>query len=171
MRQSRREFLYGLGPTLGSVTLTCYISSKHITGRDNPYAKDVHQTGHASDSYEDMADIWAWHVKYVASLVHKLKTTPTATGTLLDQTAVVFVTEFGYLPKGETPELPGELGSHSSRNMVALVGGRAGGLKPGRHFAMRNLVHPASAIVSAMRAVGVPKPLGEITAHIPELFG
>ncbi len=154
--------------TMGS----CYISARHITGYDPPYAKDVHQTGHTGDTtYQAMADIWAWHIKYLASLVHKLKTTPTATGNLLDQTAVVFVTEYGYLPKGQAPELPGELSSHSSRNMVALLAGRPGGLKPGRHFAMGNVVHPASVIVSAMRAVGVPKPLGQITTHIPELFG
>jgi hypothetical protein len=55
--------------------------------------------------------------------------------------------------------------------MVLLVGGRAGGLAPGRHIASAQ-AHPGQVLISAMQAVGYTKnTFGEVTGALPELFG
>jgi hypothetical protein len=55
--------------------------------------------------------------------------------------------------------------------MVALIAGRAGGLKPGQHVATDG-AHPARVLISAMNAVGVTTDtLGEVSGTIPELLG
>jgi len=60
--------------------------------------------------------------------------------------------------------------SHSTENMAALIAGRAGGLKPGKH-AVAAGKQPANVLVSAMGAVGVGGgTLGEVSGNIPELF-
>jgi len=56
-----------------------------------------------------------------------------------------------------------------------LVGGHAGGLNPGggKHIVANNAAHPAQALISAMKAVGVAEEtetLGEVSGAIPELF-
>jgi hypothetical protein len=54
--------------------------------------------------------------------------------------------------------------------MVLLVGGRAGGLVPGKHIASTG-THPARVLVSAMQAAGVTGDrLGEVSGTVPELF-
>jgi hypothetical protein len=55
--------------------------------------------------------------------------------------------------------------------MVMLVGGRAGGLQPGRHIST-NGAHPAQLLVSCMQAAGYTgDALGEVTGNVPEVFG
>jgi hypothetical protein len=61
--------------------------------------------------------------------------------------------------------------THSVEEMVMLVGGRAGGLQPGRHIPT-NGAHPAQLLVSCMQAAGYAgDSLGEISGNVPELFG
>jgi hypothetical protein len=54
--------------------------------------------------------------------------------------------------------------------MMVLAGGRAGGLKPGRHIrADRN--HPAQVVAGAMNAAGVPVTgLGDVKGRFEPLF-
>jgi hypothetical protein len=55
--------------------------------------------------------------------------------------------------------------------MVLLVGGRAGGLAPGRHVPATGQ-HPGNVLLTAMQAVGHQgDTFGEVTGTIPELFG
>src|SRR5262245_1094464 len=114
----------------------------------------------------------AWHVEQFAALAWKLKDTPDVDGTsLLDNTVMFFVTEGG---AGHNPEPAGvggrEIQSHSTENMSVLVGGgRALGLKPGRHIQKNNDVHPASAFVSGLKAVGINRSLGYVTKGIDDL--
>jgi hypothetical protein len=52
--------------------------------------------------------------------------------------------------------------------MSALIAGHAGGLKQGQHVVAKD-VHPASVVITAMNAVGVPGGLGEVTGGISAL--
>jgi len=61
--------------------------------------------------------------------------------------------------------------THSVEKMILLVGGRAGGLAPGRHIASTG-THPGKVLVSAMQAAGYDgDELGEVTGNVPGLFG
>jgi hypothetical protein len=110
----------------------------------------------------------AWHVAKFAKLVRLLKDTIDVDGRpMIDNTVLVMGTEGGY---GVDPSTGTEWSNHSTENMTVMVaGGRALGLNPGRHIAKGNLVHPAAVLRTAMKAVGVDKPLGEINETIPDL--
>jgi len=119
--------------------------------------------------------VLAWQIKHFARLTKKLKDTRDLDGTtMLDNTAMVMVFEGGngFDPEsGESPVTGRKFGPHSTENMAVLVAGRAGGLKPGKHIAAKDM-HPANAVLSAMTAVGVPNgnKLGEVAGTIPALF-
>ena len=116
-----------------------------------------------------MAQGIAWHVKWYAYLIQKFLDTPEAGGTMLDNISMPFVFEGGH---GYDPEQNRGPSSHSTENMVVMLAGRAGGLKPGKHIRKTNNVHPAAVMVSAMKAVGYTgSSLGEVTAEVPELYG
>ena len=135
----------------------CFIDTKALLGIQQT---DVHELGHGAGSDEDKADAFAWHIKHFAYLVAKLRDTPEAAGSLLDNTVMVFLPEGGW-DNGEP---------HSGENMVALIAGKAGGLKPGKHLKTTGK-HPAQVLISAMNAAGVAsETLGEITGKLPELF-
>ena len=142
-----------------------FLAANRVT--ESQVKTNMHELGHnGAKAYPDLADAYAWHTRHFARLVSKLRATRTPEGTLLDQSALVMVTEAGY---GD--DHPGDGAySHSTQNMVALLAGRAGDHKPGRHLAMGNAVHPLGVIVSAMRMVGVPGAVGEVNAPVPDLF-
>ena len=97
-----------------------------------------------------MADAVNWHVKQLARLTRKLRDIPEADGTcVLDHTAMALLFEGGCGPSSESPSLNPH--SHSAENMVVLVFGRAGGLKPGQHVRAPGK-HPANAVISAMKS-------------------
>jgi hypothetical protein len=131
-----------------------------------PFTGEMHSFTH-EPNVEGVADTLAWHVKQVARLASKLKaiTLPDGT-TILDHTAMVLLFEGGY---GFSPESNSDGSPHSTENMVALVGGRAGGLKPGKHIVATDK-HPANCVVAAMNAAGCSGGLGDITDGLPELF-
>ncbi|MFN7132972.1 MAG: DUF1552 domain-containing protein [Myxococcales bacterium] len=129
-------------------------------------ANDLHEIGHSSAGTKGVSKGIAWHVKHYAYLVQKLRDTPEAGGSMLDNSVVLMLHEGGH---GLDPSSGKLNSSHSSENMACLIAGRAGGLKPGRHIAGNNR-HPASVVASAMQAVGVPGGLGEVKTIIPELF-
>jgi hypothetical protein len=59
--------------------------------------------------------------------------------------------------------------AHSTENMIVIYAGRAGGLKAGHHIKFNNDRHPAQVFLTAMNAVGVRGPLGEVSTPLPEL--
>lgn len=133
----------------------------------------IHDHAHTSGKQIPYADAFGWHVKHFARLIAKLRDTQDMDGTtLLDHSAVVMLFEggYGYDHEGESAANV----THSSENMVALVGGHAGGLNNsgGKHIVATGQ-HPAKAVVSAMVGCGVAREtetLGEITGVVPELF-
>lgn len=145
----------------------CHMQVGELLG----YQSDLHELGHNSNE-QGVADSVSWHVKHFARFISLLRDSQEVDGTsLLDHTAVIFLLEggLGYDPEGDRDMSP-----HSTENMVALVGGHAGGLNPGggKHIATAE-AHPAQAMISVMNAVGVAQQdekLGEITGKIDDLF-
>ena len=107
----------------------CFIDTQALLGIQQT---DVHELGHGAGSDEDKADAFAWHIEHFAYLVAKLRDTPEGAGSLLDNTVLVFMPEGGW-DDGDP---------HSGENMLALIAGRAGGLRPGQHVATDG-AHPA----------------------------
>ncbi|HKP61062.1 MAG TPA: DUF1552 domain-containing protein [Polyangiales bacterium] len=143
--------------TLAYTFAQCFIDTKALLGIQQT---DVHELGHGAGSDQDKADAFAWHIKHFAYLVAKLRDTPEGAGNVLDNTVMVFMPEGGW-DDGEP---------HSGENMVALIAGKAGGLKPGKHIKATGK-HPVQVLISAMNAAGVAtQTLGEITGPLPELF-
>ena len=122
---------------------------------------DIHELGHCAGSPGQMSDAVAWHVEHVAYLIDKLRGTPDGDGTLLDNTVLSLVFEGG--------SIVGSDGSHSSDRMVALVAGRPSKLALGVHVATNN-AHPASVLLSCLRAVGVNGSMGDISQPLNELL-
>jgi hypothetical protein len=139
------------------------------------HKSDLHQLGHFGAGNGDvgataMADGVAWHVKHIARLTDKLRSTTDVDGsTLLDNTAIVLVFEGGW---GFDPEQNKEGTAHSSENMAVLVAGGAGGLNMygGQHIRAVGQ-HPVKVINTVMGALGVPGHLGEVTGTIAGLVG
>ena len=142
-----------------------FLNMKPLSGAGS----DMHELSHGSVTAADHADAVGWHVKHFARLIALLRDTQELDGSsLLDHTALVLLFEGGY---GFDPESGQDGHAHSSENMVALVGGRTGGLVPGVHLAAPGL-HPANALVCAMQAVGLDTDtLGEISGVVPGLIG
>ena len=117
-----------------------------------------------------MADGIGWHVKHWGRLLQKLRDTEDLDGSsMIDSTAAILCFEGGW---GYDPEQDAEGSAHSSENMGVLIGGKAGGLNAsgGQHLRATGR-HPAEVINTAMRAVGVSTPLGEVSGSFDELIG
>jgi hypothetical protein len=132
----------------------CFVSGKTICGNSS----DLHEIGHGAGTTTQMAQIVSWHLKFVAGIADKLRSVQEPDGNILSKSAIVFLTEGGW---ANDP--------HSTEAMVVAIGGRAGGLKPGKHI-MATGQHPASVVLSAMKAVGYQGALGEVTQDLPDLF-
>ncbi len=133
---------------------------------------DGHSLTHSTNAI-DCADGLSWHVKHFARLVGRLGELRDFDDVpLIDRSALVLLFEGG---TGWDPEQTRDRNSHSTENMIALVGGHAGGLNPGggRHVAKNADWHPAHAVLSCLSATGAiaDETLGEIDGRIPELFG
>jgi hypothetical protein len=141
-----------------------HLSMFNITGQ----ATDCHELSHGGVPGGTMAVSKgiAWHVKHFATLVSKLKGTPEGTGSVLDNTALVFLLEGGHGFDAGTGE---NNSSHSTENMACLIAGGVGGLKPGQHVVAAGK-HPANVLITAMKAVGYSQTtLGEVSGDIPAL--
>ncbi len=158
----------------GSLMFTfaqCGMNMGPLVGDDS----SLHDIGHSGDvpgqpgaKLDAMARAQAWHVGHFARLVAMLAETPEVDGSrVLDHCALVLLFEGGH---GLDPQTGSENSVHSTENMAALIAGGAGGLQQGRHI-VTDQAHPASVTLSAMHAVGVDGPFGEITQDIPALFG
>lgn len=131
---------------------------------------DIHELSHFAGDVVDHAKSVNWHVDTFAYLTKKLKDTPEGDGSLLDHSALTLLFEGGW---GYDPESGAgsndEPRAHSSENMAVMVSGRAGGLVPQGHIRADG-VHPASVLLSSMRAVGYQGSLGEIDDEFTALF-
>jgi hypothetical protein len=95
----------------------------HTAARHHDY---THKDGKApgekgAEGQRILRDICRWHVEEFAYFVSRLKSIPEGAGTLLDNTAVVFVHEHA------------EAGPHKTNGMIALVAGSRSKLAHGRH--------------------------------------
>ena len=139
-----------------------------------PVRADLHECGHNGDENNrgtlPVSTCLAWHLSHYAYLLDKMKKTTEGAGTLLDNSAVIFMPEAGHgvqLNDGTSINQ-----THSVEKMVLLLAGRAGGLAPGSHLATGGAHHPAQVLLSAMQAVGhTGDTLGEVSGTVPELFG
>lgn len=137
-----------------------------------PIRADLHETGHNGDADNRgqlaVSTNLRWHLLTYVHLLRKLKETAEGSGTLLDNTVAVFMPEGGHgtqLNDGATADQ-----THSVENMVLLIGGRAGGLRPGQHIDAQR-AHPGNALISAMQAAGYTgDTFGEVQGGISALF-
>jgi hypothetical protein len=140
----------------------CYMFAYPVT----PWKTDIHSISHNGGSATAIGDSIGWFVLQFARLAKKLRAIPEIDGTtVLDHSACVLMFEGGH---GQDPESGGK-GTHSTENMTVLIAGGAGGLKPGQHVVAQGK-HPANVVRSAMHAVGVDSPLGDISDTLPALF-
>jgi hypothetical protein len=138
-----------------------------------PVRADLHECGHNGDQENrgqyPVSLCLQWHLSHYAYLLDKMKRTTEGAGTLLDNSAIIFMPEAGHGVQLNDAISVDQ--THSVDEMVLLVAGRAGGLAPGRHIAATGQ-HPAKALISAMQAVGhTGDTLGEVSGRLPELFG
>lgn len=166
--------------TLQITTFQAHMNVHPITGNldspiklDRPFLADLHEVGHNGDAqFRGQLPVslcLQWHISHYAYLLDKLRSTPEGAGNVLDNSAIVFMPEAGHgrhlnTPTDTTPK------THSVEDMILLVGGRAGGLKPGRHIPTSG-AHPGQCLLSAMQAAGFSgDSFGEVSGHLPELF-
>jgi hypothetical protein len=134
-------------------------------------AAPLHEATHGQGDNMTVAECIRWHMKHVAALAKKLKDTPEGTGTMLDNTAIVFVMEAGLgNTRLESGTIVGERPPHTSEGMCAIViGGKNLGMQLGQHI-VANDQHPSQVILTAMKAVSPAiTALGEITKELPGL--
>lgn len=134
---------------------------------------DLHENGHNGDPDNkgqlQVSLMLAWHMQQYAYLLQKLKETPEGAGNVLDNSAIVFMPEAGH--GTQLNDGVSEFATHSVEDMVLLVGGRAGGMVPGRHIPT-NDVHPAQVLLAAMQSVGYQQDtFGEVEGAFGGLFG
>jgi hypothetical protein len=132
---------------------------------------DLHELGHNGDPVIRgtlaVSKMIAWHMKHFGYLIGKLRDTPEGAGKLIDNVAALMLHEGGHGLDTATGKMNS---THSTENMACLIAGRAGGLKPGQHVVATGK-YPANVVISAMKAVGLPETLGEVSGAIPGLFG
>jgi hypothetical protein len=135
-------------------------------------ASILHEATHGQGDHLTVAECIRWHIKHVANLARKLKDSPEGSGTMLDNTAIVFIMEAGVgNARLESGRIVGEEPPHTSEGMAAaVVGGKALGMQLGTHLVATGH-HPAAVSLSAMKAVAGPSitALGEIATEIPGL--
>jgi hypothetical protein len=138
-----------------------------------PIRADLHECGHNGDAQTrgqlPVSMCLQWHISHYAYLLAKLKNTPEGAGSVLDNSVVIFMPEAGHGTQLNDSVSVDQ--THSVEKMVLLVGGRAGGLKPGGHIPTGG-AHPGQVLVSAMQAVGYGgNTFGEVQGNVPQLFG
>jgi hypothetical protein len=115
----------------------------HTAARHHDY---THKDGKApgergAEGQRILRDICRWHVEEFAYLVAKLKSIPEGAGTLLDNTALVFVHEHA------------EAGPHKTNGMIALLAGSKDKVALGRHLKINGTIGDLHLTV-ADRVVG-----------------
>jgi hypothetical protein len=161
---------------VATLQLTVFQSHMNVfpitSAMGTPIRADLHEVGHNGDQNNrgqlPVSLCLQWHVSHYAYLLDKLKKTSEGDGNLLDHSVIVFMPEAGH--GTQLNDASTALQTHSVEDMVLLVAGRAGGLRPGRHLAASG-VHPGRCLLSCMQAAGSSATnLGEISGNLPELF-
>ena len=139
-------------------------------GSNPRFGMDLHSLTHVEGDPSGLLAGIRWHMKHFGYLVGKMKGTPEGSGTLLDQSALVYLCEGGHGIGGVNSQSSASYTPHSTDNMGCLIAGHAGGLNsPAKQVAATGS-HPAQALLTAMNAVGVDaSALGEVTGTIPGL--
>jgi hypothetical protein len=156
--------------TLQYTCAQCFMNVESLVG----VRMDLHELAHLStiQGGKDVAqakfmEMYGWHMKHFAALAQQLKTTLGPDGRpMLDNTVMVFVNEGGLGPaEGKNPA------AHSTDGMMVITaGGKATGLKTGRHI-RANEDHTAKVVTSAMNAAGVMVPgLGDVQGRLEAMF-
>jgi hypothetical protein len=162
---------------VATLQLTTFQSHMNVFGittdLGTPIRADLHEVGHNGDEQNrgqlPVSLCLQWHVSHYAYLLNKLKQTQEGAGSVLDNSAIVFLPEAGHGTQLNDATSADQ--THSVENMVALVAGKAGGLLPGRHV-VGNGAHPVQVLISAMQAAGYSgNSLGEVTGNFPGVFG
>lgn len=150
----------------GTLRLTLnqsYVNMYEIAG----YVSDYHEMSHYKGPEANFIRAIEWHVRKYADLLERLRTTPEGGGNILDNSAILFVSEGG---GGRNSDTGSGNSAHSGYNMVTMVAGRAGGLRPAGHKSLNEL-HPSRIIFSAMRAAGYTgNSLGEVSGIVNDMF-
>lgn len=138
-----------------------------------PIRADLHEVGHNGDQNNrgqlPVSLCLQWHISHYAYLLEKMKQTPEGSGTLLDNSVVIFMPEAGH--GTQLNDATTKFQTHSVEDMVLLVAGRAGGLRPGRHIAAAG-AHPVQGLLTCMQAAGATDAkLGEVQGTLPALLG
>jgi hypothetical protein len=141
---------------------------------DRPLRADLHEVGHNGDAdFRGQLPVslcLQWHIGHYAYLLDKLKQSKEGAGSVLDNSAIVFMPEAGHGRHLNTPSDTAPK-THSVEEMVLLVAGRAGGLKPGVHLPSAG-AHPAQCLLACMRAVGYSSDtFGEVKGALSGLSG
>ena len=145
-----------------------------LTGRsDLDIRADIHENGHNGDPDNKgqlhVSAMLGWHISFYSALLKKLKDTPEGAGNVLDNTCLVFMPEAGHGTQLNDDTSP--FATHSVEDMILLVGGRAGGLQPGRHLPTAG-AHPAQVLLAAMQSVGFANDtFGDVSGAFTDLFG
>ena len=139
-----------------------------------PIRADLHECGHNGDATTrgqyPVSMCLGWHISHYAYLMDKLKKTPEGAGTVLDNSVLVFMPEAGH--GIQLNDSTANFQTHSVDRMVLLVGGRAGGLAPGRHIVAPESTHPGNVLISAMQAAGYTQDtFGEVSGKFDGVFG
>jgi len=139
-----------------------------------PIRADLHECGHNGDETTrgqlPVSMCLGWHIGHYAYLMDKLKRTPEGAGNVLDNTVMIFMPEAGH--GIQLNDATSNFQTHSVDRMVLLVGGRAGGLAPGRHIVAPANTHPGQVLLSAMQAAGYTEDkFGEVSGKLADVFG
>lgn len=137
-----------------------------------PIRADLHEVGHNGDADNRgqlaVSTCLKWHIGHYAYLLDKLRHTPEGDGTLLDNSAVVFLPEAGHGTQLDDATSTNQ--GHCVEDMVLLVAGKAGGLRTGQHIDGSGY-HPAQGLLTVMKAAGYEgDDFGEVSGVIPGLI-
>jgi hypothetical protein len=132
---------------VGSIQWNRSVGGARFTWLD--IAEGHHALSHEGDSNLDAVDkltrINKWYAEQFAYLIGKLKAIPDGTGTLLDNTVVLWCNELG---KGN---------SHTRNDAPYVLAGRAGGaLQTGRFLSYTGTTPHNNLLVSLINAMGIP---------------
>jgi hypothetical protein len=130
------------------------------TGVSDPHHPLSHH-GNDPEKIARMAKINRFHVSLFAEFLEKLRTTPEAGGTLLDNSLFLYGSGMGNPNVHDHVNLP-----------VIVAGGAAGGMKGGRHIRYKEPTPLANLHLTLLDKAGVRlEKFQDSTAKVDELFG
>jgi hypothetical protein len=151
------------------------LGARDLTGRTYQYPKNelfpnggnsvsFHGGSHHQDDPAQIrryAELNRYHVSTLAYLAEKLKATPDANGTLLDNTVILYGTNMGNSNQHQHYDVP-----------HLMVGGKNLGLRGGRHLAYeRKTVTTGNLLLSVMDMYGVSREQqGDSTGRLEKLL-